>query len=172
VLSRRHLNAICLAAPVADQGTNTDIPQLLAGALIFSARAWMDILAGMLAYIAGLGVLFAAFALAFMFVATPKASLQTRAQPQSANAMLVRRMHKPTRLVEARVKESTHRSEKHAAATGSRDSAQRTASSRDTRRNRAASAAQARRSTEEEHARRWAYQQDGNFASRFLGYSE
>jgi hypothetical protein len=135
----------------------------------------MDILAGMLVYIAGLGALFGAFALALMFVATPKASLQTQAQPQRANAMLVRRVHKPTKpnkLVEARAKESTHRSEKHAAETGSRHSAQRTASSRDTRRNRAASAAQAGRSTDEEHARRWAYQQDGNFASRFFGYSE
>jgi len=28
VFSRRYLNAICLAAPVAAQGTNTDIPQL------------------------------------------------------------------------------------------------------------------------------------------------
>jgi hypothetical protein len=140
----------------------------------FSARASMDILASMLAYIAGLGALFGAFAVALMFVATPKVSLQTQAQPQSANAMLVRPStpKKPNKLVEARAKESAHRSEKHAAGTGSRDSAQRTASSRDTRRNRAASTAQARRSTDEEHARRWAYQQDGSFASRFLGYSE
>jgi hypothetical protein len=28
VFSRRYLNAICLAARVAGQGTNTDIPQL------------------------------------------------------------------------------------------------------------------------------------------------
>jgi hypothetical protein len=134
----------------------------------------MDILAGMLAYVAGLGALFGALALAFMFVATPKASLQTQAQPQSANAMLVgpSTPKKPNKLVEARAKESAHRSEKHAVATGSRDSAQRTASSRDTRRNRAVSAAQARRPTDEEHARRWAYQQDGTFASRLLGYSE
>jgi hypothetical protein len=134
----------------------------------------MDILAGMLAYVAGLGALFGAFAVAFMFVATPKASLHTQAESQSANAMLVRpsTAHKPNKLVEARAKASAHRSEKHVAATGSHDSAQRTASARDSHRNRAASAAQARRSTDEEHARRWAYQQDGSLASRFLGYSE
>lgn len=132
----------------------------------------MDILAGMLAYVAGLGALFGAFAVAFMFVATPKAPLQT--QPQSANAMLVRpsTAHKPNKLAEARTKESAHHSENHAAATGSRDGPQRTASVRDSRRNHIASAPQARLSIDEERARRWAYQQDGNFASRFLGYSE
>jgi len=134
----------------------------------------MDILAGMLAYVAGLGALFGAFAVAFMFVATPKASLQTQTQPQGANAMLVRpsTAHKPNKLVEARAKATTRHSENHAAAPGARVGVQRTASARDSRRGRAVSTAQARRSIEEEHARRWAYQQDGSFASRLLGYSE
>jgi hypothetical protein len=132
----------------------------------------VDILAGMLAYVAGLGALFGAFAVAFMFVATPKASLQTL--PQSANAMPVRpsTAHKPNKLLEARAKATTRHSENHAAAPGARDGAQRRASARDSRRDHAVSTAQARRSIEEEHARRWAYQQDGGFASRFLGYSE
>jgi hypothetical protein len=134
----------------------------------------VDILAGMLAYVAGLGALFGAFAVAFMFVVTPQASLQTQAEPQSANAMLVRpsTAHKPNKLVEARARASARHSQNHATAPVARDGAQRTASARDTRRGRAASATQARRLTAEEHARRWAYQQDGSFASRFPGYSE
>jgi hypothetical protein len=134
----------------------------------------MDILAGMLAYIAGLGALVGGLAVAFVFFAAPNAPLQTQTQPQSANAMMVRPSapNKPIKLVEARAKESTRYSEKHAAATSPAGGAQRTISSRDVRRKQAASTAQARRLIEEGGARSWAYQQDSNFASRFLGYSD
>src|SRR5215467_14460457 len=54
----------------------------------FTARASMDILAGMLAYVAGIGALFAGLAVAFfVFVATPKAPLQAQSEPQSAHAL-------------------------------------------------------------------------------------
>jgi len=48
----------------------------------------MDILAGMLVYLAGIGALFAGLALSFfVFFSTPHEPLQP--QPQSASAMLV-----------------------------------------------------------------------------------
>ena len=51
----------------------------------------MDILAGMLAYVAGIGALFAGLAVSFfVFFSTPHEPLQTQTQPQSASAMLVR----------------------------------------------------------------------------------
>jgi hypothetical protein len=51
----------------------------------------MDILAGMLGYVAGIGALFAGLAISFsVFFSTPHESRQTQAQPQSASAMLVR----------------------------------------------------------------------------------
>src|SRR5262249_4857718 len=57
----------------------------------FTARASMDILAGMLAYVAGIGALFAGLAVAFfVFVATPKAPPQAQSEPQSAHALLAR----------------------------------------------------------------------------------
>ena len=51
----------------------------------------MDILAGMLAYVTGIGALFAGLAMAFfVFVATPKAPPQAQSEPQSAHALLAR----------------------------------------------------------------------------------
>ncbi len=136
----------------------------------------MDILAGMLAYVAGIGALFAGLAVSFfVFFATPHEPLQTETQPQNARAMLVRPSAPNKPAVEARAKpnatQSAGRFEKHAAV-GSSVPAQTTASARDPRRNHAASAAQARRLRQEERARRWAYQQDSGFESRFLGYAD
>jgi hypothetical protein len=129
----------------------------------------MDILAGMLAYVAGLAALFGALAVSFsVFFATPKGPLQ--AQPQSASAMLVRpSAPKKQATIEARAKQAGSRAEKHAA--GTPGSAQRTASAGDSRRKHTKAAAQARR-IDEEHARRWAYQPDANFESRFLGHAD
>ena len=135
----------------------------------------MDILAGMLAYVAGIGALFAGLAVSFfVFFSTPNEPLQTQTQPQSASAMLVRPTtpNKPP-VVEAHAKQTAGHSEKpaekHAAAAGSPHAAQPAASARDFRRKPAA--AEARRLIHEERARRWAYQQDLNFESRFLGYA-
>ncbi len=131
----------------------------------------MDILAGMLAYVAGIGALFAALAVSFfVFFATPHEPPQTETQPQNARAMLVRPSTPNKPAVEARAKQSATQgggnfeklAEKHAAAAGARDP----------RRNHAAPAAQARRLIQEERTRRWAYQQDSSFESRFLGYAD
>ncbi len=142
----------------------------------------MDILAGMLAYVAGIGALLGALAVSFfVFFATPHEPLQTQAQPQGASAMLVR-PSTPNKhaTVEASSKQiakqnatqSAVRSEKHAAAAHAPGSAQPTASARDVRGKHAASVAQARRLIQEERARRWAYQQEPNFEGRFLGYAD
>ena len=138
----------------------------------------MDILAGMLAYVTGIGALFAGLAVAFfVFFSTPHEPRQTETQPQGASAMLVRpSTPNKAATVEAHAKQnamqSTGRSEKHAAAAGSSGSAQPTASARDICRKPTASATQARRLIQEERARRWAYQQDSSFESRFLGYAD
>jgi len=129
----------------------------------------MDILASMLAYLAGIGALFTGLAvLFFVFFSTPHEPLQP--QPQSASAMLVQpsTLNKPA-AVEARAKQSADHFEKHTTAAGSPGSAQ--ASARDVHGKYAASAAQARR-FQEERGRRWAYQQDSSFERRFLGYAD
>ena len=138
----------------------------------------MDILAGMLAYVAGIGALFAGLVVSFFVLfATPQEPLQTQTQPQSASAMLVRPSapNKPA-AVEAHATQTAGRSEKPAekqvAAAGSPGTAQPAAFDRDFRHKPAAAAAQARRLIHEERARRWAYQQDSSFKSRFLGYAD
>ena len=114
----------------------------------------MDILAGMLAYVAGIGAVFAALAISFsVFFATPHVPLQTEAAPQNASAMLVRPSTPNKPAVEARAKQNATQSA-------------------GPQRKRAASGAQARRLIQEERARRWAYQQDSSFESRFLGYTD
>jgi hypothetical protein len=135
----------------------------------------MDILAEMLAYVAGIGALFAGLAVSFfVFFATPHEPLQTETQPQNARAMLVRPSTPNKPAVEARAKQNATRSaghfQKHAAA-GSPVAEQTTAAARDPRHKHAASAAQAPRLVQEERVRRWAYQQDSSFESRFLGYA-
>jgi len=126
----------------------------------------MDILASMLAYLAGIGALFTGLAVSFfVFFSTPHEPLQTQ---QSASAMLVRPStpNKPA-AVEARAKQSADHFEKHTTAAGSPGGAQ----ARDVHGKYAASAAQARR-FQEERGRRWAYQQDSSFERRFLGYAD
>jgi hypothetical protein len=142
----------------------------------------MDILAGMLAYMAGLAALFGALTVSFfVFCATPQE--QAQSQPQNASAMLMRpSAPKKQATIEARAKQSAkqNHAERHATATGTPGSAQRTASAGESRRKHTKTAAQARRPIEEERARRWAYQQDGSqeenqggsFEKRFLGYAD
>lgn len=151
----------------------------------------MDILAGILAYVAGIGALIAGLAISFSaFFATQTPPLQTQSQPQNATAMLVRPSStgtpsKPT-AIGALAKSATSRGkhpEKHAASAGA--GAERSpASVRDLHRKAVGASAQARRLLQEERARRWAYQQDSSqrssqgsshdasFASRFLGYAD
>ena len=129
----------------------------------------MDILAGMLAYVAGLGAFFGALAVAFLMLAGgPKEPLQTQAQPQSASAMLVRPSTANKPAVEARAKHG--HSAKHATAASSLAPTQPPV--HEARRKPAAPVTQARRLMQEERARHWAYQQDSNFEQRFLGYSD
>ena len=155
----------------------------------------MDILAGVLAYVAGIGALIAGLAISFsVFFATPNQPLQTENQPHGASAMLVRpsTAKKPVAIgavARQNAKQSAGHfdkpAEKHAAAAGLPRAAQPTAS-RELGRN-ATSAAQARRPSQEESARRWAYQQNPSaqnptaqnesaqnrsFESRFLGYAD
>jgi hypothetical protein len=87
----------------------------------------------MLAYVAGIGALFAALAVSFfVFFATPHEPLQTETQPQNARAMLVRPSTPNKPAAEARAKRNATQSagpsekgaERHAAA-------QATASARD-----------------------------------------
>jgi hypothetical protein len=141
----------------------------------------MDILAGMLAYVAGVGAVFATLAVSFfVFFATPHVPPQTETQPQNASAMLVRPSTPNKPAVEERAKQNATQSagyseraaERHAAAAGSSVRAKATASARDPQRKHAASAAQARRLIQEDRARRWAYQQGSSFESRFLGYAD
>jgi len=152
----------------------------------------MDILAGMLAYVAGIGAVFAGLAVAFfVFFATPKEPLQAQSEPQSAHAMLARpsasngpaaaAAHARRSAKEAareRAKESTRESARKNTKAGSPDAAHPTASARNHERKPGASTAQARRLIQND--RRWAYQQDSTqdsrqdstFKSRFLGYAD
>ncbi len=175
---------------VAREGTNIDIPKLSAGAPVLSARASMDILAGIFAYMAGIGALFGALAVSFfVFFSTPHGPLQTQAQPQSANAMLVRpstpgKSAAAAAHAKQSASQSAARSEKHAAASHAQGKAKPTALARDVRGKHTPTAAQARRFIEEERSRRWAYQQEpsqepgrergqeSGFESRFLGYAD
>jgi hypothetical protein len=142
----------------------------------------MDILAGMLGYLAGVGAVFGALALSFfVFFATPKETLQAQSEPQSAHALLARRSasHGPTAAVAAHArrsaKESTPHSERHGpVVAGTAGADQRTRTARDHQRKTGTSktGTSTAQAMEEERARRWAYQQDSSFERRFLGYAE
>jgi hypothetical protein len=155
----------------------------------------MDILAGMLAYVAGIGALVGAVAISFsVFFAAPNRPLQTENQPQSASAMLVRpstagtlnkrtaigAVARPGTAHSEQHAADTHAAEKHAAAAGPSGASHAPASPGNLHRKTAPASAQARRLTQEERARRWAYQQDtsqssthdSSFESRFLGYAD
>ena len=143
----------------------------------------MDILAGMLAYLAGIGVIFGGLALSLLlFTATPKQPLT----PQSPVATAMRfapGAAAKTRDAQANAKHTDSRSEKsgkHAPSAARPPDAARLATvardiNRDKHRKTATPAENARRLAQEERARRWAYQQDANgstFAGRFLGYAD
>jgi len=149
----------------------------------------MDILAGILAYVAGIGAVIAGLAISFsVFFATQNPPLQTQSQPQDASAMLVRPSSaaKPTAIGALAKPTPTHGShpEKHAAAAATSGAPHPPASVRDLHHKGAGASAQARRLLQEERARRWAYQQDSSrgsdqgsshassFESRFLGYAD
>jgi hypothetical protein len=140
----------------------------------------MDILAGMLAYVAGIGALFAAVAVSFfVFFATPKEPAQMQDPAHGASAMLVHpgNAGAPSKTGAAvahathTAKESALHSEKRHAIAGSLGAVSPTASARE-RQRKPASAAQARQLTQGERARRWAYQQNPSFENRFLGYAD
>lgn len=159
----------------------------------------MDILAGVLAYVAGIGALVAAVAISFsVFFAAPNRPLQTENQPQSASAMLVRpstagtlnkrtaigAVARPGTAHSEKHAAEKHAAEKHAAAAGPSGASHAPASPGNLHRKTAPTSAQARRLIQEERARRWAYQQDtsqssgqssthdSSFESRFLGYAD
>jgi hypothetical protein len=151
----------------------------------------MDILAGMLGYLAGIGALFGALALSFfVFFATPKESLQAQSEPKSAHAMLARpsASRKQTALAaharrsaKESTRDSTRRSEKQETVAGVAGADQRTRTARDHQRKMGASktgisTAQTSRPMQEDGGRHWAYQQDSSqgssFERRFLGYAE
>jgi hypothetical protein len=135
----------------------------------------MDILSGMLAYIAGIGAIFAALAVSFsVFVATPNKP----GEPQSATAMIVK-PSAPNKAVAAETiaKPTSGHAEKNAAAVNApADAARPTRLGNEIHRGPSTSAAtseaQLRRMVEEERARRWASQHDPSFEHRFLGYAD
>jgi hypothetical protein len=112
-LSLPFLNAI-RSAPVLPAEERTSISRICRLGRQLNRERSMDVLAGMLAYVAGIGALFAALAVSFfVFFATPHESLQTETQPQNVRAMLVRPSapNKPT--AEARVKQNATQSAGH-----------------------------------------------------------
>jgi hypothetical protein len=145
----------------------------------------MDILAGMLAYIAGIGVIFAGLAMSFsVFVATPNKSVE----PQSATAMIVK-PSAPNKAVAAETiaEPASGHGEKNAAAVNApADAARPTHLGNETHRRpgtsaassaavssaAASSAAQLRQMVQEERARRLVSQHDPSFEHRFLGYAD
>jgi hypothetical protein len=135
----------------------------------------MDILSGMLAYIAGIGAIFAGLAVSFsVLVATPNKPVE----PQSATAMIV----KPSAPNKAAAAETiaepaSGRAEKNAAAVNApADAARPTRLGNEIQRrpgtSAATSAAQLRQMVQEERARRLASQHDPSFEHRFLGYAD
>jgi hypothetical protein len=127
----------------------------------------MDILAGMLAYLAGIGAIIAAIAVSFsVLFSTPNAS----PEPQSATAMVARPA--PTNKNAApRAKHSIAHHDKRSVTTNVATAAPASTSANDVKR-KALSAAQLRRLVQEERTRRFAYQQEPNFQSRLLGYAD
>jgi hypothetical protein len=135
----------------------------------------MDILAVMLAYIAGIGAIFAGLAVSFsVFVATPNNPVE----PQSATAMIVK-PSAPNKAVagETITEPASRHAEKNAAAVSApAEAARPTRLGNEIHRrpdtSAATSAAQLRQMVQEEHARRWAPQHDPSFEHRFLGYAD
>jgi hypothetical protein len=135
----------------------------------------MDILSGMLAYIAGIGAIFAGLAVAFsVLVATPNKPVE----PQSATALIVKAsaLNKAA-AAETIAKPASGNAEKNAAPVNApADAARPTRLGNEIQRrpgtSAATSAAQLRQMVQEERARRWASQHDPSFEHRFLGYAD
>jgi hypothetical protein len=127
----------------------------------------MDILAGILTYVAGIGAIFVGLAVSFsIFVATPNKPVG----PQSATAMIVK-PSAPNKAVAAEtiVKPASGHAEKNAAPVNAPADAARPSRPGTSA---ATSAAQLRQMVQEERARRWASQHDPSFEHRFLGYAD
>jgi len=124
----------------------------------------MDILAGMLAYLAGIGAIVAGLALSFsVFLSAPNQP----PQPQAATAMIVKTTTPGKAAAETKkAKRTTAHNGKHPDATSVAAAAQ------EDHRKPAISASRLRRLVQEERARHWVYQQDANFQNRFLGYAD
>jgi hypothetical protein len=124
----------------------------------------MDILAGMLAYLAGIGAIFAGLALSFsVFFSAPNQP----PQPQAATAMIVKTTPPSKAAAETKnAKRTTAHHEKQLDATSV------AAVAPDDPRKPAISASRLRQLVQEERARHWVYQQDANFQNRFLGYAD
>jgi hypothetical protein len=128
----------------------------------------MDILAGMLAYLAGIGAIIAAIAVSFsVFFSTPRPP----SEPQSAAAM-VARPAPANKNAAPRAKHSIAHHDRRSVTTSVATTAPATTPANDVKRKAILSAAQLRRLVQEERARRFAYQQEPNFQSHFLGYAE
>ena len=161
--------------PVAAEERKSTIPHCSGGVLDERARASMDILSGMLAYVAGIGAIFAALAVSFsVFVATPNKPVE----PQSATAMIVK-PSAPNKAVAAETiaKPASGHAEKNAAAVNAPADAARPIRLGNEIHRRpgtsvATSAAQLQQMVQEERARRWASQHDPSFEHRFLGYTD
>jgi NaMN:DMB phosphoribosyltransferase len=126
----------------------------------------MDILAGVFAYAAGIGALFAGLAFSFFvfFAAPPTASVA----PPSATAMVVKPMASNRSSPAATSPQATHH-EKHSPAVAAGPGAARPGT-KDFHRKPAMAATHLR--VQEERARRWADQQNSRFDNRVLGYAE
>jgi hypothetical protein len=140
----------------------------------------MDILAGMLAYLAGIGALFGALALSLVLFTSTENKPLAPSQPQSATAMMVAPgAPGKTSAAPAHVKSAVEPQKlRRPAATPVEPAHTATVAhtqAQDAHQRSAMSAAKSRRLAQEERARRWAYQQDAkdpSFESRFLGYAD
>jgi predicted lipid-binding transport protein (Tim44 family) len=140
----------------------------------------MDILAGMLGYLAGIGALFGALALSLVLFTSTENKPPAPRQPQSATAMIVAPgASGKTPAAQARVKPAVEPQKHQRAAATPVEPARAATVAHDAHPRSAMSAAKSRRLAHEERARRWAYQQDAkepskepSFESRFLGYAE
>jgi hypothetical protein len=154
-----------------------------------SPSASMDILAGMLAYLAGIGALFGAVALSLVFFTSTPSKVPVAKEPQGATAMIVARgasAKTPAAVAQQAAKLQKHQRptatpvEPARPITAAHDTSAHDTQAHDSRahatgQRSAASAAKWRGPAQEERARRWAYQQDTtapSFRSRFLGYAE
>jgi hypothetical protein len=141
----------------------------------------MDILAGALAYLAGIGALFGALALSFVLFTSMPDNPPTPRQPQSATAMMVAPGASSKTPAAAAVAKPAVERQKHRRPATMPVEPARTSTvahntqAHDTHQRSATAAAKSRRLAQEERARRWAYQEDAkepSFESRFLGYAD